>query len=98
MAATPTITPTTFHRAASSSIASAAWATRWSRCRACTRSPRTWPDAERIVLTNVPVSTKAAPLNAILGGSGLVHGSMAYPVGTRSLGALWALGLAACVR
>ncbi|MBC8054943.1 MAG: glycosyltransferase family 9 protein [Rhizobiales bacterium] len=47
-----------------------------------------YPDAERILLTNVPVSTKAAPLEAILGGSGLVHGYMSYPVGTRSLAEL----------
>lgn len=51
----------------------------------------TFPDAERIVLTNVPVMAKAAPLNAILGGSGLIHGTIAYPVGTRSIGALWQL-------
>jgi heptosyltransferase-3 len=49
------------------------------------------PNARRIVLTNIPVSSKAAPLEGILGGSGLIHGTMAYPVGTRSLGALWQL-------
>jgi ADP-heptose:LPS heptosyltransferase len=48
-------------------------------------------DARRIVLTNVPVSSKAAPLEGILGGSGLIHGTMAYPVGTRSVAHLWAL-------
>jgi heptosyltransferase-3 len=47
--------------------------------------------AQRIVLTNIPVSSKAAPLEGILGGSGLIHGTMAYPVGTRSLKALWQL-------
>lgn len=52
---------------------------------------RAFPDAERVMLTNVPVSAKAAPLETILGGSGLVHRYMAYPVGTRSLGALRAL-------
>jgi heptosyltransferase-3 len=46
---------------------------------------RAEPTAERIVLTNIPVSSKAAPLEAILGGSGLIHGVMDYPVGTRSL-------------
>jgi heptosyltransferase III len=50
-----------------------------------------FPDAERIMLTNVPVSSKAAPLEAILGGSGLVHRFVAYPVGTRSWRALRAL-------
>ena len=50
-----------------------------------------FPDAERIVLTNFPVSSKAAPLEAILGGSGLVHRYLAYPVGTRSPRALGAL-------
>lgn len=52
---------------------------------------RAFPDAERIMLTNIPVSAKAAPLEAILGGSGLIQGYMAYPVATRSLDALWAL-------
>lgn len=47
-----------------------------------------FPDAERILLTNVPVNAKAAPLEAILGGSGLVHGYMSYPVGTRSFAEL----------
>ena len=49
---------------------------------------RAYPEAERIMLTNVPVNAKAAPLEAILGGSGLVHGYMSYPVGTRSLAEL----------
>lgn len=52
---------------------------------------RAFPDAERVMLTNMPVSTKAAPLEAILGGSGLVQGYIAYPVGTRSFRALRAL-------
>lgn len=52
---------------------------------------RAFPDAERTVLTNFPVSSKAAPLEAILGGSGLVQRFMAYPVGTRSIGTLLAL-------
>jgi ADP-heptose:LPS heptosyltransferase len=47
-----------------------------------------FPNAERLVLTNIPVSTKAAPLPSILGNSGLVHGYLTYPVGTRSLRAL----------
>lgn len=52
---------------------------------------RAHPDTERIVLTNFPVSAKAAPLEGILGGSGLMDRAMAYPVGTRSFKALWAL-------
>ncbi|MEP7103021.1 MAG: glycosyltransferase family 9 protein [Burkholderiales bacterium] len=55
------------------------------------RVAQAYPDAERIMLTNVPVNAKAAPLEAILGGSGLVHGYMSYPVGTRSFAELSAL-------
>ncbi len=51
----------------------------------------TWPRAERIVLTNFPVSSKAAPLDVILRESGLIHGAIAYPVGTRSVARLWRL-------
>jgi heptosyltransferase III len=50
-----------------------------------------WPDAERIVLTNFPVSSKAAPLEVILREGGLIHSAIAYPVGTRSVGELWLL-------
>jgi ADP-heptose:LPS heptosyltransferase len=50
-----------------------------------------WPDAERIVLTNFPVSSKAAPLEVILREGGLIHEAIAYPVGTRSIGRLWLL-------
>ena len=49
------------------------------------------PQAEKVVLTNFPVNAKAAPLEGILGGSGLMSRAMAYPVGTRSIAALWAL-------
>lgn len=52
---------------------------------------RAEPHARKIVLTNIPVSSKAAPLEGILGGSGLMDAAMAYPVGTRSLKALWLL-------
>lgn len=44
---------------------------------------RAFPDAERLVLTNVPVSTKAAPLASILEKGGLIHGAIPYPVGMR---------------
>ena len=50
------------------------------------RVAQAFPDAERIVLTNFPVSSKAAPLEAILGGSGLVHRSrVSTPSPRRSL-------------
>jgi len=52
---------------------------------------QTWPDAERIVLTNFPVSSKAAPLEVILRDGGLIDSAIAYPVGTRSIAKLWAL-------
>ncbi len=47
-----------------------------------------FPTAERVMLTNVPVSAKAAPLEAILENSGMVDRFIAYPVGTRSVAAL----------
>ena len=46
---------------------------------------RAFPNAERRMLTNVPVNAKAPAAAAILDGSGLVHGYMRYVVGTRSL-------------
>lgn len=49
------------------------------------------PQAERIVLTNFPVNSKAAPLEGILGGSGLITRTIDYSVGERSVGGLWAL-------
>lgn len=52
---------------------------------------RAFPGHRRVVLTNAPVNRKAAPLEAVLGGSGLVHDTIAYPVGLRSPAALWAL-------
>jgi ADP-heptose:LPS heptosyltransferase len=50
-----------------------------------------WPKAERIVLTNFPVSSQAAPLEVILRESGLIDSAIAYPVGTRSFRELWRL-------
>lgn len=52
---------------------------------------RATPGARRVALTNFPVSSKAAALETILGGSGLIDDAVAYPVGTRSLGELWKL-------
>ncbi len=45
---------------------------------------RSFPNAERLVLTNVPVSRKAAPLEVILREGGFIHGAIPYPVGLRS--------------
>ncbi|WP_024278765.1 glycosyltransferase family 9 protein [Xanthobacter sp. 126] len=50
-----------------------------------------YPDHERIVLTNVPVSSQAAPLLVVLGNKKLVHDAIAYPAGTRDVSALMAL-------
>ncbi len=50
-----------------------------------------FPDAERYVLTNVPVSSKAAPLATILANAGLIDGAIPYPVGLRSITKLLAL-------
>jgi heptosyltransferase-3 len=50
-----------------------------------------FPEAERYVLTNKPVSSKAAPLEAILRGSGLVDGIIDYPIRLRSISQLWDL-------
>lgn len=52
---------------------------------------RAFPDAERRILTNFPVSGKEAPMEAVIGRSGLVHGFFRYPVGTRNLNKLWSL-------
>jgi ADP-heptose:LPS heptosyltransferase len=55
---------------------------------------RAFPGRRKLVLTNVPVSSKAAPLAAILEPGGLIDGVMDYPVGLRSLGALCRLRMA----
>jgi lipopolysaccharide heptosyltransferase III len=44
---------------------------------------RAFPNAERRVLTNFPINSKAVPVSAVLGGSGLVDGYMAYARGMR---------------
>jgi ADP-heptose:LPS heptosyltransferase len=46
---------------------------------------RAFPNAERRMLTNVPVNSKAPAAAAVLGGTGLVDGYFRYSVGTRSL-------------
>jgi ADP-heptose:LPS heptosyltransferase len=50
-----------------------------------------FPDAERYVLTNIPVSSKAAALELILGQSGLIDGVVNYPIQMRSIGDVWRL-------
>jgi heptosyltransferase-3 len=45
---------------------------------------RAFPHAERLVLTNFPVSSKAPPLEVILKEGGFIHGAIAYPVGMRN--------------
>ena len=45
---------------------------------------RTFPNAERRVLTNIPVGDKDMHLSAVLGESGLVHGYISYPLELRN--------------
>ena len=52
---------------------------------------RAYPDSRIVVLTNQPVSGKAAPAMAILENSGLCEESVSYPVGTRSTAELAAV-------
>jgi heptosyltransferase III len=52
------------------------------------QTARAYPDAERRLLTNIPVHSKAPAAFAVLEGSGLVHSYMRYPIATRSLGDL----------
>ena len=46
---------------------------------------RAFPSAERRLLTNIPVASKAAAAEAVLAGSGLVDGFETYVVGERGL-------------
>jgi heptosyltransferase-3 len=50
-----------------------------------------FPNHRRIVLTNSPVSSKAAPIEAILRDGGFIDGSITYPIGTRSPTILFSL-------
>ena len=52
---------------------------------------RLWPDAEKRVLTNFPVQSKAPPLQTVLGDETFAQGYFAYPLGTRDPRALWSL-------
>jgi ADP-heptose:LPS heptosyltransferase len=46
---------------------------------------RTFPNARRVLLANVPVHSKAPAALAVLGDSGLVHGGMSYAGATRNI-------------
>ena len=50
-----------------------------------------WPDAEKRVLTNFPVTAAAPPLQAVLGDGIFADGYFGYPVGSRNPEALWQL-------
>ena len=54
---------------------------------------RSFPRAERRLLTNFPIHAKAPASAAVLGESGLVHSYMRYTIGTRSPLALLRLAL-----
>ena len=54
---------------------------------------RAFPDAERSMLTNVPVNATAPAAAAVLGNSGLVHRYFDYPVHTRNIFLLGRLAL-----
>lgn len=49
---------------------------------------RSFPQAKRLMLTNVPVHAKSPASSAVLGNSMLIDGYISYPVGTRSLAQL----------
>ena len=55
------------------------------------RIASSFPDHERIALTNIPVSSKAPSLESILGPGGFIHSSIAYPVGLRRPAELFVL-------
>jgi heptosyltransferase III len=52
---------------------------------------RRFPEAERRVLTVFPANDKAAPIESVLGDSGLIRGAMRYPMGLRDPRGLLAL-------
>ena len=47
-----------------------------------------FPGSKRFLLTNVPVSVKAAPAELVLKGTGLIDAVISYPIGIRSPGKL----------
>jgi heptosyltransferase-3 len=54
---------------------------------------RAFPQAERRLLTNLPIAAKAPPAAAVLEHTGLIHGYMRYTTGTRSIRELLRLAL-----
>ena len=52
---------------------------------------RSFPFAERRILTNFPVNGKAAPMDHVVGKSGLIQSYLMYPIGTRNIRCLWRL-------
>jgi heptosyltransferase III len=54
---------------------------------------RAFPQAERRLLTNLPIAAKAPPAAAVLDNTGLIHGYMRYTTGTRSIRELLRLAL-----
>jgi len=48
------------------------------------RIAQSFPNVERIVLTNYPVANNAPPLFEVLRGSGIIHKTIEYPLGLRS--------------
>jgi heptosyltransferase III len=52
---------------------------------------RSFPNAERRLLTNLPVDPKAPSAASVLAGSGLVKSYWSYPLGLRRIAALWRL-------
>lgn len=57
------------------------------------RVAASFPDAKRYVLTNFPVSENAAPLELVLGGSGLIHGVISHEPGLRRPDRIWRLAV-----
>jgi len=55
------------------------------------RIKASFPDARLVVLTNRPVSNKAAPIESILGAGYFAHETLCYHVGTRNLYDLFSL-------
>lgn len=45
---------------------------------------RVFPDAERAMLTNMPIKLKAPSAQAVLGNSGLIHSYLTYPINLRA--------------
>ncbi len=52
---------------------------------------RSFPNAERRVLTNATANIKAAPMAEVIGATSLVHDYFFYSIGTRHIGRLWEL-------